>query len=264
LFFEWVPIVTPAQANSLRNCGLLISAGEAEHFVQLRAPKAADPLKLNLDLKDRGVRVSLQLETPPPASRLRLKLLDLNEPFPASNFDPGEPIGPKNKIDIVFTEEKYAIFSIRTVFLDVSKTNLILETCAFLKPSDQTSTSKLDIFRIGAAEKSLTQLQDRFTRLKDKLNDPHASLTKDAKNELSKAIPTKEKELEQNSEVLELAKKLNGQTIHYRILADYGNRSVELFDSRLPPPPKETAESPESRIRAIDRRERRKAAENEP
>ena len=97
LYFEWVPIVTPAQANSLRNCGLLITAGEAEHFVQLRAPKSADPLKLNLDLKDRGVRVSLQLENPPPASRLRLKLLDLNDPFPASNFEPGNPSGRKTR-----------------------------------------------------------------------------------------------------------------------------------------------------------------------
>jgi serine/threonine protein kinase len=226
LTFDWAQIPS-AQAYPLRNCGLAVSVGEASRFVQFRLPLSADPLVLDFD---KGTPlVHPRVDNPPDPDKLKLIIQELKKPFPANNIKPEVAMNSTKKmVEIEFTEQKYAGFSLRVSYDTPKKTTFDIEASAYYSDENGAKTFK---FSTGdsKAKKLSSDLASLTRRLKTVNNPPQ----KTALQQLVTNVKAEQKKL---SDVIGLAKILNNQEINYQIVADYEKHSVVLVDSLLLPP----------------------------
>jgi hypothetical protein len=154
----------------------------------------------------------------------------LKKPFPAHNINPDAAPSPTRKmVEIVFPNPNYSVFSIRAVCDLVKRNQIDLDASAVLPNK---------IFKFAAGEAFLKEMQADLARKKRQF--ANAKNNTPIKDNLKQQVADAEDATKKFAEVMKLAKKLNNQAIHYRIVADYENHPVELFDSLLPPPAEAT------------------------
>ncbi len=224
LNFDWMETVPPSQANPLRNCGISITAGEASRFVQFRLPRSADPIILDLD---KGTApVHFRVNNLPEFEKLKLIIRELKPPFPPNEIKPEVAMTSARKmVEIGFNGSNYSIFSIYVIYDTIKKDAISLDASAFLRNKP---------FKLPASEALLRELKADLARKERLLSNAKNNNT--IKANLTQLVDAAKADLQQCTEAIELAKKLNNQPIHYRIVVEYEKFQVELFDSLLPPP----------------------------
>jgi hypothetical protein len=245
LSFDWIETIPAAQSNPLRNCGIAVAAGEAAaRFEQFRTPRSADPIVLDLD-KGTAV-VHLRTDILPDLDKLKLKVEKVNESFPKHEVKPDVAWNStKRMVEISFTDPKFAALSIY-VFYDTAKRDII--------SLDASAVMKGRPLRLAAADALLKDMKTELAR-----KDRQVANAKNAtvKANLAPIAAAAKTELEQCTDAVDLAKKLNGQKINYRLVADYEKHQVEIFNSMLPPPTEtaDAAKLPSSPERAAGKKE---------
>jgi hypothetical protein len=176
--------------------------------------------------------VHLRVENLPESDKLKLKIEALKEPFPAHDVK-AEVAGPATKkmVEIGFTDPNLSILSIYVVYDVVKKETIVLDVSAAMRNRS---------FKLAAGDGILNKLSTELARKTRQLND--AKNNPAAKAALKPLVDAAQTDLKQYTASIDLAKKLNGQVIHYRFVADYETYQVELCNSLLPPP-KETTET---------------------
>jgi serine/threonine protein kinase len=239
LMFNWMPNVTAAYADALRNCGMLAFAQGQQQFVQLCRPRLAEPLVLDMDS---GVaKVILPTGWPPESGSLRVQITDRDPVFPPNALQPSDTIEVKtegeSEITLAFTEEKFANFNVK-ITAEIAGQKLELKATAYYKISqvqmNKITEPQLKIFKSAEAlsannefNKRQPVLQDTF----DKAREGSARKKEAGKNlDLLKKAQT----FLQDLDGLYQTSKNKGK-IHYRVFILYGkDNKVELFNTQVP------------------------------
>jgi hypothetical protein len=229
LTFSWFEGVSAIHGNSLRNCGVAITAGEANHFVQFRTPKSAEPIQLDVD---KGASIALlRMDNLPELDKLKLKIQPLNATFPAHTIQPAVGVPPRKMVEINFTDPNVTILSIY-IFYDTMKKDAISIESSFYMRGKSFKSSSID----SMLNYYKSALNTRERQLASAKNNPNV------KANMAQLAATAKNDLEQTNQSVELAKKLNTQLIQYQIILDYEKYQIVLFDSGLSPS-KETVET---------------------
>ena len=179
LLFNWMPNATPALADALKNCGILVFAQGQRQFVQFCRPRQADPLVLDMD--NGASKVTLPLGSLPASGSLRVQITDRDDAFPPNALQPSDIIDVKpegeSDVTLVFTEPRLADFKIRIV-ADRTGQKLELKTTALYEIGDVQPTRitepKLKVFKYNDLtpttnefNKKLPFLQEQFDKTRD-------------------------------------------------------------------------------------------------
>jgi hypothetical protein len=231
LAFEWSPAVTPGNANALRNCELLLSAGDAKCMMQFRVPKIADPLMLDFENGNGVVKMQLPLENPPDLGKIHFEIIDLKEWWPDLKDElpsyqiqsevAGTP-ATKKIIRIDFNDPNSMNWTIVTT-LDLGKKSILeLESAVYVGYVPKKP------FRLSLGAGAIGKQK---TELDNKQKSPPKNAA--AKNEWNQSLEELAKSLKQMNDVQALLTKLDGRTLGYRIYVEYDKGQVALF--QMPP-----------------------------
>jgi len=232
LVFNWMPDVTPAYAEALKNCGILAFVQGQRQFVQLCHPRQVEPIVMDLDS---GVaKVSLQMESPPESGNLRVQIIHLEGDFPPNALQPSDVLEVKtedeSEITLVFTVQKFANFKVK-ITAEMSDQKLELKATAIYEipgPGSQMKTFKAQeaLAALNDFAKKQAGIQPTFD------NSPEGSARKKA---AGKILDQLKKQIEFLKDMDELYKALNNKgKIHYRVFIPLGKYKVELFTTQIP------------------------------
>ena len=230
LSFEWTQNAAGPNAI-LRNCGIVLTAGETGgKFLQFRVPKSIPYLEL--DLENDATLVKVPFENPADAGVMQMKIQELKGPFPENNITEKTLLGKKFE-EVTFTNADYEPFSLQFGYDLNAKNEMTVRYSAAISPLSLFRKLPATAFRVSTVENSVAENRkdtDKHVKTRDRMPDANPK-----KAEMTQKIAEVEKSLKQLAAITELAKKIDAQPIHYRIVADYGNHQVVFFDSSLPP-----------------------------
>ncbi len=233
LSFAWLPGAAGVSADYLRNCGLLVAAGEVQRYVALCRPQPQSPLVLDTDrpvAKPNFKRLNL-----PDPGVLRLQITGFSSALPGPTMMPSDTVAAKNKIDVSFGDPKLPKVLLRVRF-EPKAHSVQIELSLLWQPPGQTRLMPLrikEVERIAAqTEAGLRQANAAWTALLPM--DPRRG---PAEEEL-KQLTAKKGQLDALSRLCEAIGQ-NGK-LYFRVFALYGKREVTLLSA---PPPARAGQS---------------------
>ncbi len=234
LSFAWLSGAAGASPGYLRNCGLLVSAGTAQHFLSLCRPQPQSPILLDTDRPVARTNFK-RLDLPEPAA-LRLQITRFSDALPNSAM-PVNTVGAadragKNKIDVSFGDPKLPKVLLRVRF-EPKAHSVQIELSLLCQLPGQSQLRPLRIKEIerltAQTEAALAQANAAWIALSPNPRDPRRPV---AEEEL-KQLTAKKSQLDALSRFCDAAGQ-NGR-IYFRVFAQYGNRQVTLLSA--PPRP---------------------------
>jgi len=230
LNFRWLPVETEIPIGVLDNCGLVLKLGDASRVVPLRKAQAIDAILLDWD--NRTYRTKLPpIKNLPETDALRLQVTGFSGTFPKCLIRPGEPIGPKGKIDITFPEPKLSKLVMRIGFELKAQQNIVIEVSLLWTLPGKNSIMPYN--QKVAEQQSLTLFNKRNqfqTMTFDKI-DPKSPNKAAAQQQLDLMNAA----VDQLNAVVEFYKSANkASNLHYRVFNQFGDRQIDLFTT--PPP----------------------------
>lgn len=223
----WLAEAIESPAGYLRNCGLLMTVGDASRFVPLSRPQMVEPILLDWD--NAPIRVSFERKDLPDSGALRFQITGLSGPFPKYMIDSNEPIGSKEKIDITVDDAKMAKVAIRTAF-DIKSPGMQIEVGVMWQMLGQ---NKFVPFK----PRDATELEFSMTKSRDHAKNQLKAMSSGAPNR-----PAKEEEVDRKTANVNLITGLTNlyrsstqQTkLHFRIYNQLGTYQVNLYTTPEP------------------------------
>jgi serine/threonine protein kinase len=217
LKFGWLHAI-PANVNPLRNCGLAISAGDASHFIQFRRPKTVDPLVLDFKEGASIIHLRIDKDNLPELDKLKIVVDSVPSSFPANAIKPEVVAGSKRLVTVEFSDANYANFSIGVVCDSVKKNTLDIDAGAVFRNK---------AFRLAAIENKIAESNTEVEKLTRRLE----KAKNNAKEPIAAQLAAAQNERQLLQGIAELGNKLNGETIHYRIILDDEKYPIEIYNT---------------------------------
>ncbi len=104
LLVQWLAgaVKAPARANQLRNCGLKLVSGGANHFVAFNQPQPVAPILLDFD-RPKPIPVNVRLDTQPEPSMVRVQIKKPDLPNMKVEISPADvmlpPVTERGRVD---------------------------------------------------------------------------------------------------------------------------------------------------------------------
>lgn len=224
----WLPTATEVPAGYLTNCGLLVTAADSNRFVPLcRSQKIEPPILI--DWNRSPMQLTLTKKDLTDSGVVRLEVTGLSGTFPKCKISSGDPIGPKESVDIIVDDEKLPKVLIRTTF-DVKSSNVQIETTVMWQKPGQ---NKLEPFKPRDAAELKLNMESRRDQATKQLK---ALADSDPRR------PAKETDLDRKTDNANLMTALMAlyfgssqqSNLHFRVFNQLGTYQVNLFTTPEP------------------------------
>ncbi len=228
LRFFWLAGAAEVPSGNLRNCGLLVSAGELRGFLPLCKPSIVEPV--DFDFVRRVNRSVYLRDDMPDTSVLRLQILGFSNEFPTAKMEPGNTIGARKEIVVNYEGPDLPPVKFQVAFDPKPKAvQLEIDASCIMPGKQQYRPLRLKEVETAAAQVSAVRGQ-----LENVAKNPQASYQdrQKARAQLKQSDPLAAQLAALNKFCQEVGK--SGK-MYFRVYCDFGDRQIDLL---VAPPPK--------------------------
>lgn len=227
LRFRWLKDAADTPAGYLRNCGLIVSAGDSSSFLQLCKPMTVDPVAF--DFTRRSNKPVYHRDDMPEAGVLRLQILGFSPEYPKAKMEPGDTAGARKEIGVNFEGQNLPPLRFQIEFHPRPKAVQlkIVATC-IMPGKQQYRPLRIKEIETMAAQVSAVRGQldsvakNRRGKLKDRQN---------AREQLTQSAPL----AAQLAALGKFCREVDAdEKIYFRVYAEFGDRQIDLL---MAPPP---------------------------
>lgn len=220
LRFRWLKDVVETPAGYLRNCGLIVSAGDSSCFIQLCKPTAADPVAF--DFARRSNKPVYHRDDMPEAGVLRLQILGFSPEFPAAKMEPGDTVGARKEIGVNFEGPNLPPLRFQIEFNPRPKAVQLEIAATCIMPGKQQHRP----LRIKEVETMAAQVSAVRKQLESVANNMRSKDRMNARKQLTQSAPL----AAQLAALSKFCREVGaGGKIYFRVYAEFGDRRINLL-----------------------------------